>query len=157
MKKIKSVLTSITFFIILSFFLPNTVHSQQLSIVDKTAIVSVLNYQETKWNEGDINGYMDGYLHSDSLKFITKKGVTYGWENTLQKYKKSYPDKAAMGHLKYDVISIEALCDHKAMMTGKWTLTTFGSNNLKNEIVGYFTLIWQKYDGKWFIIIDHTS
>lgn len=157
MKKTNTILNTITVFIILSIFTLQTVHAQQLSNDDRSAIIAVLKLQEAKWNEGNISGYMEGYFHSDSLKFITKKGVTYGWENTLQKYQKSYPDKAAMGNLQFKVISIETLCDHKAIMTGKWTLNTTGSNNLKNEIVGYFTLIWQKIDGKWLIIIDHTS
>jgi hypothetical protein len=157
MGKTEKVLSSTLVFIILFLSTSQTIHSQQLSKTDKTDIISVLRFQESKWNEGNIDGYMEGYLHSDSLKFITKKGVTYGWENTLQKYKKSYPDKAAMGTLVFDIVSIEALCDHKAIMTGKWTLTIYDSINVKKDVGGYFTLIWQKIEGKWFIIIDHTS
>jgi hypothetical protein len=157
MKKANSILTSIIVFMILSVFSSQIIHAQNLSNDDKSAIISVLHQQESMWNEGNITGYMEGYLHSDSLKFITKKGVTYGWENTLQKYQKSYPDKAAMGNLRFDVLNVEALCDNKAIMTGKWTLTISGQNKDITEIIGYFTLIWQKIDGKWLIIIDHTS
>jgi hypothetical protein len=131
--------------------------SQTISDSDRLAILKVLKNQEIKWNEGNLEGYMDGYLRSDSLKFITRKGVTYGWQNTLQKYRKSYPDKAAMGNLQFEMINIEALCDHKALMTGKWTLKIIEKNNQTNEITGYFTLVWQNFDGKWYIIVDHTS
>jgi hypothetical protein len=131
--------------------------SQTISKGDSISIMTVLHNQEIKWNEGNLKGYMEGYLKSDSLKFITKKGVTYGWDNTILKYQKSYPDKAAMGTLQFEVISIEALCDRKALMTGKWTLLINSQNNSTKEIIGYFTLIWQNIDGKWYIIVDHTS
>jgi hypothetical protein len=157
MKKANNIYPFIFFFVITIIFTPQITHSQELSITDMNAIIAVLNFQETKWNEGNIPGYMEGYVKSDSLKFITKKGVTHGWENTLLKYQKSYPDKAAMGDLKFEIISIEALCERKALMTGKWTLHISGQNNLTSVITGYFTLIWQNFDGKWLITVDHTS
>jgi len=157
MGKIKRDISFIIVLIFISIHTPQFLFSQQLNDKDKNDILSVLKTQETKWNEGDIQGYMEGYLHSDSLQFITKKGVTYGWNHTLEKYKKSYPDKAAMGYLQFDVIDIGAICENKAIMNGKWTLTTSASNDIKNVIIGYFTLIWQKINGRWYIIIDHTS
>lgn len=157
MKKLNIALFPTFVLIYLLISVPQLLHSQTLSVSDKTSILAVLHNQEIKWNEGDILGYMDGYNRSDSLKFITKKGVVYGWKSTLQKYQKSYPDKAAMGHLQFDVISTEALSENKAIMIGKWTLLISNSSDIKNEVEGYFTLIWQKIDGKWLIIIDHTS
>ena len=157
MKTTSKILNSVVALILILILSQQTIQAQQLNNEDKNDVIKVLYDQEAKWNDGNISGYMEGYYQSDSLKFITKNGVTYGWENTLQKYKKSYPDKAAMGNLKFEVININALCENKAIMTGKWTLSFKGSINTKPDIVGYFTLIWQKFDGKWFIIIDHTS
>ena len=131
--------------------------SQIISESDKSAISGILKSQELNWNDGNLEGYMAGYYKSDSLKFITKKGVTYGWENTLLMYQKSYPDKASMGKLQFEITNIETLCEQKALMTGKWTLHITGENNQIKEVSGYFTLIWQKFEGKWFIIVDHTS
>ena len=43
--------------------------------------------------------FMKGYWENDSLMFIGKSGVTYGYKNTLNNYKKNYPTTADMGKL----------------------------------------------------------
>lgn len=67
---------------------------------DKAPILKLLEEQRQSWNRGDIIAYMQGYLKSDSLVFVGKNGPEYGWDNTLNNYKKSYPDQKAMGYLK---------------------------------------------------------
>lgn len=47
-----------------------------------------MTIQETFWNEGKIDGFMSMYWKSDSLEFIGSKGITYGWQNTFDNYKK---------------------------------------------------------------------
>src|SRR3954468_24135548 len=65
----------------------------------------ILIKQTQSWNRGDLNGFMEGYWKSDSLQFIGKNGVTYGWNNTMQNYQQSYPNADAMGKLTYDIVS----------------------------------------------------
>jgi hypothetical protein len=36
--------------------------------------------------------------------FIGKSGITYGWQKTLDNYKKGYPDKEAMGKLHFTLL-----------------------------------------------------
>jgi hypothetical protein len=140
------------FILIVIFWGCNIAFAQKLKPSDKTEIIKVMNMQESSWSNGDAEGYMQGYWKSDSLRFITKKGVIYGWQNMLDRYKKSYPDKNAMGKLKFSELTFEALSRHKILVTGKWTLT-----RTEDELSGYFTLIWQKIKGKWVIVLDHTS
>ena len=64
---------------------------------DELAIKNILNQQSIAWNEGDIEKFMQPYWHNDSLMFIGKSGITYGWQKTLGRYKKNYPDAAAIG------------------------------------------------------------
>src|SRR4051812_634098 len=66
---------------------------------DEAAIRAILAAQVTEWNKGNPEGYMKGYWESDSLLFIGKSGPTYGYNATLERYKKSYPDAASMGIL----------------------------------------------------------
>ena len=127
-------------------------YAQHLSAKDKLEILSVLQKQQMCWNKGDIDCYMEGYWKSDSLRFIGKNGIQYGWEKTLQNYKKSYPDKITMGNLSFKLISLEELNDHTAFMIGKWSL-----KRTKDELSGYFSLIWQKKNGRWVITTDHSS
>jgi ketosteroid isomerase-like protein len=118
---------------------------------DRNEILEVMHQQEVAWNNGNIDGFMNGYWKSDSLKFVGKNGIKYGWQNTLENYKKSYPDKATMGTLKFDVIQLEVY-GKSAFVLGKWQL-----KREKDTPNGYFTLFWKKINGHWVIVIDHTS
>lgn len=118
----------------------------------KATIEKIMHEQESAWNKGDIDGFMASYWNNDSLKFIGKKGITYGWKNTLDNYKKSYPNADAMGKLTFSIISVEKFSDTVCYVTGKWNL-----KRTADELGGYYTLLWKKIDGKWVIVADHTS
>jgi hypothetical protein len=115
-------------------------------------IQSLMLQQETDWNNADIDGFMSIYWQSDSLKFIGKRGITYGWQNTLNNYKKGYPTAEAMGRLDFDNLSFEFPDSTNALVVGKWTL--FRS---ADTLGGYYTLHWKKLLGRWVIVSDHTS
>ena len=70
---------------------------------DETAVRKILSIQQAAWNRGDIDGFMKGYWENDSLMFIGKSGITYGWNKTLNNYKKGYPDTSAMGKLAFTI------------------------------------------------------
>jgi ketosteroid isomerase-like protein len=118
---------------------------------DSLEIKKVMSLQEEAWNNGDIEQFMEGYWKSDSLMFIGKNGIKYGWQTTLDNYKASYPDKEAMGKLNFEIIKLE-VNGSSAYMLGKWKL-------LRKEDTpnGYFTLYWKNIEDKWVITIDHTS
>ena len=118
---------------------------------EKDAIIKVMNQQEKDWSNGNIEGFMQGYWNSDSLMFIGKNGIKYGWQTTLDNYKKSYPDKDTMGKLEFEILNLE-VNNKSAYMLGKWSLIR-KTDNPK----GYFTLYWKKINEKWVITIDHTS
>ncbi|HZX59827.1 MAG TPA: nuclear transport factor 2 family protein [Mucilaginibacter sp.] len=119
---------------------------------DREAVIKVLDDQRTAWNKGDIEGFMQGYWKSDSLMFIGKSAPVYGWQSTLDRYKKSYPGKAGMGELTFDIIQVKILDDHNAFVLGGWHL------KLENSALsGYFTLWFRKINGEWKIVCDHTS
>ncbi len=119
---------------------------------DKEAVLKVLETQRQAWNRGDIDTYMQGYWKSDSLVFVGKAAPVYGWESTLKRYQKTYPGKAAMGHLTFDIIQVKVLDNHNAFMLGGWHL-----KREKDALGGYFTLWFRKIKGEWKIVCDHTS
>ncbi|GAB4245774.1 MAG: nuclear transport factor 2 family protein [Ekhidna sp.] len=119
---------------------------------DEMDIRNVLNRQVTCWNEGDLECFMEGYWQSDQLVFIGKSGVTYGWQKTLDNYKKSYPDKAAMGQLSFEILIVEPLSEDFWTVIGKWSLQR--KNDNPN---GYFSLIFRRLDDDWVIVSDHSS
>lgn len=115
-------------------------------------IKDVLDEQATAWNKGDIEAYMQGYWHDDSLLFIGNKGPVYGYKSTLERYKKSYPDKQAMGELSFSELTFKKLSNEYYFVTGKWSL-----QRDKDNPNGYFTLLFRKIKGKWRIVADHSS
>jgi len=144
--------TSFVFFIIL-FISGSTIFSQSFSKERNIdSIKTVLNNQATAWNKGDIKEYMEGYWKNDSLKFIGKKGISYGWETTLKNYEKSYPDKATMGILNFELLAIDIYSPEIAYVVGNWKL-----KREKGDIGGIFTLLMKKINGEWKIIVDHSE
>lgn len=110
--------------------------------------------QEASWNKGDLNGFMKHYWNSDSLRFIGKSGVNMGWKATLENYQQSYPNGAAMGKLKFSNLSVEFIDRETVFVIGSWQLERGGEyENLK----GFYSLIWKKKNGKWVIVVDHSS
>lgn len=115
-------------------------------------IRKILTAQTAAWNRGDLDQFMNGYWMNDSLMFIGKSGVTYGWTNTLNNYKRGYPDTAAMGNLTFNIIKLKKLSKKYYHITGKWFLKrTIG------DVGGHFTLLFKKINGRWVIIADHSS
>ena len=119
---------------------------------NETAIRKILAEQTAAWNRGDIKKFMTGYWENDSLMFIGKSGVTYGWTNTLNNYKKSYPDTTAMGKLSFNIISVKHLSQKYYHVVGKWFL-----KRSIGDLSGHYTLLFQKVNGNWVIIADHSS
>ncbi len=115
-------------------------------------IAQLLAAQSAAWNRGDIEGFMQGYLQSDELRFASGGNVTYGWRATLERYKKGYPDKAAMGTLAFTELVVTPLAPDAAIAFGRWQLT-----REKDAPGGLFTLTLRKTAGGWRIIQDHTS
>jgi len=86
------------------------------------------------------------------LMFIGKSGITYGWQKTMENYKKRYPDTAAMGKLNFEYIEMKQLSENYFFVVGKWHLTrTIGNLN------GAFTLLLRKINNTWVIVKDHSS
>jgi len=119
---------------------------------DETTIRTLLEEQRLAWNTGDLQTFMGTYWQSDSLMFIGKSGITYGWQNTLDNYKKGYPDTAAMGKLKFDIQEVKRLSVMYFFVVGKWHLA-----RSIGDVGGHFTLLFKKIKNKWVIVADHSS
>ncbi|HXL55965.1 MAG TPA: nuclear transport factor 2 family protein [Chitinophagaceae bacterium] len=138
------------FFIILFSLFISFAASAQTK--DEHAILEAMDKQVKAWNSGDIDVFMTTYWKNDSLLFVGSKGPIYGWQTTLESYKKSYPDTAAMGKLNFEILQIRSLSDDYSFVLGKWHLTRTAGN-----VGGYFTLLFRKIKRQWFIVADHTS
>lgn len=137
------------FLLVLIAALPITLTAQN---ADETAIRNLLKDQTINWNKGSIEDFMKGYWRNDSLMFIGKNGVKYGYETTLENYKKSYPDTIARGKLYFDLLQVKKLSKEYYYVTGKWQLKcSIG------DLEGHFTLLFKKIRKNWVIISDHSG
>ena len=119
---------------------------------DKAAIGAVLNGQQAAWNRGDVDAFLVGYWHSPELTFSGSSGVSRGWDSVVARYKKNYPDRAAMGQLDFSGLEFRFLAPDAALVLGRWDL-----KRDKGDIGGVFSLVWQRFPEGWKIIHDHTS
>lgn len=118
----------------------------------RAAIISILNEQQTAWNRGDVDGFMKGYWNSPELTFAGSSGITRGWQPVLDRYRKNYPDRQAMGHLDFSELEVHLLAKDASLVLGRWHL-----QRSSDELGGIFTLVFQRFPEGWRIIHDHTS
>ncbi len=119
---------------------------------DEKAIRDLLSRQSAAWNQGNIDEFMKGYWQSDSLLFIGKSGVTNGYQNTLDNYKKNYNDASKMGKLFFDILEVRKMSPVYYWVLGKWFL-----KRSIGDVGGYYTLLFRKIKGQWVIVADHSS
>ena len=120
--------------------------------IDELAIREVMQNQEKCWNVGDLDCFMEGYWKSEKLVFVGSRGLTYGWQNTLDNYKKSYPTPEKMGALTFEILIIEPLSDDFWSVVGKWSL-----ERKDDSPSGHFSLIFRRLGNDWVIVSDHSS
>ena len=119
---------------------------------DRVAITKILDAQQTNWNEGNVDAFLEGYWHSPQLTFSGTGGIARGWNGVLARYKKNYPDRAAMGHLDFFDLEFRFLGQDAALVLGHWHLS-----RAQGDIGGVFSLVWQRFPEGWRIVHDHTS
>jgi len=119
---------------------------------DRDAITAVLNAQQAAWNRADVDAFLVGYWRSEEVTFSGTGGVTRGWDGVLARYKKNYPDRAAMGQLDFSGLEFRFLGPDAALVLGRWHL-----KREKDDVGGVFTLVWQRFPDGWKIVHDHTS
>jgi ketosteroid isomerase-like protein len=135
------------FFLLISVFLKISAQS-----ADELAVKAVLANQVNAWNKGSIEEFMKTYWNNDSLMFVGHGGITYGYLNTLNNYKKNYSDSEKMGKLFFTLLKMKKLSPQYYFVTGRWFL-----KRSQGDIGGIYTLLFQKINKKWMIIVDHTS
>ncbi|MBD0326915.1 MAG: nuclear transport factor 2 family protein, partial [Pyrinomonadaceae bacterium] len=117
-----------------------------------SAVRAVLDAQAAAWNRGDIEGYMDGYMRSDEITFVSGDNLTRGWTTVLARYKKNYDTREKMGQLAFSDLEIKPVNKDSAVVLGRWQLTR--ANDTPR---GRFTLIFRRTKQGWRIVHDHTS
>ncbi len=115
-------------------------------------IESILIAQADAWNQGQIDEFMSHYWNSEDLAFSAAGETTRGWQATLKRYQQRYPDRKAMGFLRFSNLEIHPVSPDAAYVLGRWHL-----DREADDVGGCFTLMFRKLNGEWLIVHDHTS
>jgi uncharacterized protein (TIGR02246 family) len=125
----------------------------QVAAGDRSSeIRAVLTRQQAAWNRGDIPAFLEGYWSSPQLTFAGSDGIVRGYDGLLERYRRSYPDKAHMGELEFSQLEVRSLGPDHALVLGHW--------HLKRDVGdagGVFSLVFHRLPVGWRIIHDHTS
>jgi ketosteroid isomerase-like protein len=113
---------------------------------------AILEQQVKDWNDGNVDRFMRAYAQSASTRFASGADVFVGWQAVLERYRKKYPDRAAMGTLAFSQVEVSVLSKDAALAFGHWRLQRAG-----DQPSGLFTLLFRKTSGSWRIVHDHTS
>lgn len=118
------------------------------------AIRSVLDKEVQAWNQADLRAFVAPYATHCTLVGSNQISETTR-EQVLTHYEQKYPSPAAMGKLTFSNLTIQPIDADSAVVTGRWHLdreTAAGGG-----AGGVFSLVFQRIDGRWQIILDHTS
>ena len=130
--------------------------SAQLKVAtpQELGVIKVLLAQEAAWNRGDIDGFATGYKDSPDTIFIGSH-VSRGRESLVNDYRKNYPNKDAMGQLGFSELEVHPLDEKFAVVVGKYHLDR--NKKAGGNADGIFSLVFEKTDAGWKIVVDHTT
>ena len=115
-------------------------------------IRAVMDRQVAAWNRGDIDGYMEGYVRSDKLEFVSGGKITRGWQTVRDRYHRKYDSREKMGTLAFSGIKVSSLNANTAVVQGRWSL-----RRKADQPHGSFVLIFRRQPEGWRIVHDETS
>ena len=108
--------------------------------------VEVLQEHTAAWNAGDLDTFCASY--AEDAVFLSPSGVTRGRDAVLQRYKKRYPDKAAMGTLTLETLDVRR--DGKvATIAARWHL-----DREPEDASGLTLVVLEQREGTWLVVQD---
>ena len=121
---------------------------------EANAIIAMLNGTAVDWNRGDLDAFAKGYKNSPDILFMGQT-IQHGYGQMLARYRKSYPNKAAMGNLTFSELQVQPLDERFATVTGRFHLerTAAGGGNAD----GYYLLVFEKTKDGWKIVRDDST
>jgi ketosteroid isomerase-like protein len=156
MNLLRRLLATAVLALVLAPLTPASAQDPQLHTASATelAVTKVLLAQEAAWNRGDIDGFVQGYKDSPDTLFISR-GIDRGFSEMVGRYHREYPSRAAMGNLAFSEIEVHSVTEDVAVAIGRFHL----DRNKKEggNADGLFSLVLQKTDKGWKIVVDHTT
>lgn len=121
----------------------------------ETDIRTMLQDSVDAWNRGDLVAFVSYYEDTPGTTFVGEETVRGNRSAILDRYQRKYPNKPAMGTVKFTDIRVRPLEPHLAIVTGRFHLTR--TEAAGGNASGKYSLVVRKTTSGWKIIHDHTS
>ena len=103
------------------------------------------------WNAGDLARF--AAVYADDALFVTPKGILRGKSAISARYAPSFSAGGnSRGRLSFAFLEMRGIDPTHAVLIARWTLTGATSSE-----TGMTTLVFERRDGAWKIITDHSS
>jgi ketosteroid isomerase-like protein len=113
-----------------------------------------LQTQSDAWNKGDLEQFLNGYMHSDQTSFVSGGTKVKGYDALRDRYLKKYGSSSqTMGKLSFSDLEVSKLGRKNALCIGHWLV----ERSDKSTIGGIFSLVFVRTKSGWKIMHDHTS
>ena len=116
---------------------------------------AMLAKSQAAWNRGDLVAFASYYEDAPTTTFIGREVVRGGTKAILDRYRRAYPTREAMGVLTFSEIEVRSLAQGVALADGKFALKRSAAGG--GDASGRFTLIFRQTPKGWKIVHDHTS
>jgi len=118
-------------------------------------IVASFQSWQDAWNNGDIEGFLESYWQSDSVRYVSGNQMVIGFDAIAKRYRDRYIDNpdVIMGRMRLFIDADFATSD-EALIFGKYQALDETDTLLGH---GVFTAHLRKLNGQWKIISDHAS
>src|SRR6185437_4868644 len=116
--------------------------------------VKVLLTQQAAWNHGDIDAFVQTYKDAPDTLMVTHQ-ISHGFAGLVEEYRHDYPTKGAMGTLSFSELEARSLDANFAIVVGKYRLERAKKEGGNAE--GVFSVVLEKTDKGWKIVLDHTT
>jgi len=117
-------------------------------------VVKVLLTQQAAWNHGDIDAFVQTYKDAPDTLMVTHQ-ISHGFAGLVEEYRHDYPTKGAMGTLSFSELEARTLDANFAIVVGKYRLERAKKEGGNAE--GVFSVVLEKTDKGWKIVLDHTT
>ncbi len=87
-------------------------------------VAALLQAQADAWSGGDIEGFVS--IYAEGCTFLSPDGLTLGRQEVLERYRRSYPDPAAMGTLDLEVLEARTAVQESGGLWGTVRLKQLG-------------------------------
>ena len=132
---------------------PSEQREWQQSEVPESELRAALDSSAAGWNRGEIGAFLASYRQSDSTTYIGSGGLRSGFSELRERYEPVFSGQAPRDSLRFGDIRVRGLGEGRALTIGRYTLTRRDSVTG----TGWFSLIWERIQGRWWIIHDHSS